>query len=95
MGVRGRAALKDIRADARAQADFSHLPPISGAISARALELARRHIRQAGLEGKITVYQRDLRDLAAVRPRTVLPGAIRPMASAWGIAKPASSCTAP
>lgn len=62
-------ALKDIRADARAQADFSHLPPISGSdISPEALELARRHIRQAGLEGKITVYQRDLRDLQLSGP---------------------------
>lgn len=56
--------LQEIRRDAGAQADFSHLPPITGSdISAEALELARRHIRQAGLEGKITVYQKDLRDL--------------------------------
>ena len=44
-------------------------PLISGSdISPEALELARRHIRQAGLEGKITVYQRDLRDLQLSGP---------------------------
>lgn len=57
-------ALRAARGVAKEQVDFSHLPPITGSdINPEALELARRHIRQAGLEGKITVYQRDLRDL--------------------------------
>ena len=58
------AALREIREDAKKQYDPALIPPISGSdISEEALTLARRHIRQAGLEGKIRVFQRDLRDL--------------------------------
>ena len=56
--------LKALREEARAACNPGLIPPISGSdISDEALELARRHIRQAGLEGKITVFKRDLRDL--------------------------------
>ena len=56
--------LERIRKDAEAQYDPSRIPEITGSdIDPDALELARRHIRQAGLEGKIRVFQRDLRDL--------------------------------
>ena len=57
-------ALKALRAEAQAQYDPGLIPAISGSdINPEALVLARRHIRQAGLEGKINVFQKDLRDL--------------------------------
>lgn len=57
-------ALKALREDARARYDPARIPEISGSdISGEALTLARRHIRQAGLEGKIRVFEKDLRDL--------------------------------
>ena len=57
-------ALRDAREDARRRYDPSLIPVIRGSdISAEALTLARRHIRQAGLEGKIEVFQKDLREL--------------------------------
>lgn len=57
-------ALRDIREDARRQYDPGLIPQISGSdIDPEALKLAQRHIRQAGLEGKIKVFQKDLRDL--------------------------------
>jgi len=57
-------ALQALRAEAQAGYQPDLIPPISGSdISPEALTLARRHIRQAGLEGKITVFQQDLRDL--------------------------------
>ena len=57
-------AVQSIREDAKAQYDPSRIPAISGSdVNPEALELCRRHIRQAGLEGKIKVYQKDLRDL--------------------------------
>lgn len=56
--------LREIREDARRQYDPGLIPPVSGSdISQDALDLARRHIRQAGLEGRIRVFQKDLRDL--------------------------------
>jgi len=62
-------AIKALREEAKGQYDPSLIPPISGSdISGEALTLARRHIRQAGLEGKIQVFQRDLRDLQLQNP---------------------------
>jgi len=59
-----KRALERIRNEAKAQYDPSLIPEITGSdIDESALELAKRHIRQAGLEGKIRVFQRDLRDL--------------------------------
>ena len=58
------AALERIREEAKKQYDPARIPAISGSdINPEALELARRHIHQAGLEGRIRVFQRDLRDL--------------------------------
>lgn len=58
------AALAEIREEARRQYDPERIPRISGSdIDPEALELARRHIRQAGLAGRIEVFQRDLREL--------------------------------
>ncbi|MBO4836488.1 MAG: class I SAM-dependent RNA methyltransferase [Clostridia bacterium] len=58
------SGLPDIRREAREQYDPSRIPAISGSdISEEALELARRHIRQAGMEGCIRVFRKDLRDL--------------------------------
>ena len=58
------SALRALREDAQAQYDPSLIPEISGSdIDPEALKLAKRHIVQAGLGGKITVFERDLRDL--------------------------------
>lgn len=57
-------ALREMRKDAERQFDPGLIPAISGSdISEDALTLARRHIRQAGLEGRINVFRKDLRDL--------------------------------
>ncbi|MBQ7455698.1 MAG: hypothetical protein IJS53_04580, partial [Clostridia bacterium] len=62
-------ALAALRREAAAQFDPSRIPQISGSdIDENALTLARRHIRQAGLEGKIKVFPRDLRDLQLDAP---------------------------
>ena len=59
------AALENIRKDAQAQYDPGRIPPISGSdISPEALKLCRHHIRQAELEGKIQICQKDLRELS-------------------------------
>ncbi len=57
-------ALNAAREAAREQYNPRLIPPISGSdISTEALSLCRRHIRQAGLEGKIMVFERDMREL--------------------------------
>ncbi len=57
-------ALRDAREEAKKRYDPRLIPAISGSdISPEALSLCHRHIRQAGLEGKITVFERDLRNL--------------------------------
>ena len=57
-------ALAALRAEAAKQYDPGRIPALSGSdVSEEALTLARRHIRQAGLEGRIQVFQKDLRDL--------------------------------
>ncbi len=59
-----KSALHALREDAKAQYDPSLIPEISGSdIDPEALKLAKRHIVQAGLGGKITVFEKDLRDL--------------------------------
>jgi len=53
-----------VRQEAQALFDPGRIGEISGSdIDPAALELCRRHIRQAGLEGRIKVSRRDLRDL--------------------------------
>ena len=59
-----RAACDLLRREAENLYQPEKIKHISGSdIDPEALTLARRHIRQAGLEGKITVYQKDVRDL--------------------------------
>ena len=53
-----------LRAEAESRFDPSKIGMIGGSdIDPEALELCKRHIRQAGLAGKITVMQKDLKDL--------------------------------
>ena len=59
-----KSALRALREEARAQYDPSLIPEISGSdIDPEALKLAKKHIVQAGLGGRITVFEKDLRDL--------------------------------
>ena len=59
-----KAAMNALREEAKAQYDPSLIPEISGSdIDPEALKLAKKHIVQAGLGGKITVFERDMRDL--------------------------------
>jgi len=56
--------LRALREEAKAAYDPSLIPEISGSdIDPEALKLAKKHILQAGLGGKITVFEKDLRDL--------------------------------
>ena len=56
--------LADIRKEAENRFDPAAMGAISGSdIDPAAIDLCKRHIRQAGLAGKITVYQKDLKDL--------------------------------
>ena len=56
--------LDALRQDAAARFDPALISGIGGSdIDPEALKLCARHIRQAGLEGKITMRQKDLRDL--------------------------------
>ena len=53
-----------LRKDAESQFDPQKIGMIGGSdIDPEALTLCKRHIKQAGLSGKITVMQKDLRDL--------------------------------
>ncbi len=53
-----------IRQEAESRFDPSLIGSVGGSdLDPEALELCKRHIRQAGLGGKITVTQKDLRDL--------------------------------
>ena len=56
--------MEAIRREAEAAVDFSRIGSIGGSdIDPQALDLCKRHIKQAGLGGRITVRQCDLRDL--------------------------------
>ena len=56
--------MESLRQEAEARVDFSRLGMIGGSdIDPAALDLCKRHIRQAGLNGKITVTHKDLCDL--------------------------------
>ena len=53
-----------LRKEAEEKVDFSRVDMIGGSdIDPEALTLCKRHIKQAGLGGKITVVEKDLRDL--------------------------------
>ncbi len=59
-----RRAFEDVRAAAAARFDASLIQDISGSdIDPEALSLCKKHIAQAGLGSKITVFEKDLRDL--------------------------------
>jgi len=59
-----RAEMKQLRRELEASYDESTPFAISGSdISPEALDLCRRHIRQAGFDGRIQVHQQDLRTL--------------------------------
>ena len=67
------AAAKGERARALAAFDPKKITGITGTdIDPEALELCRRHIRQAGLEGQIKVWQADFRDLTIPGPAAFL-----------------------
>ena len=56
--------MERIRNEAKAQFDPSRIGMIGGSdINPEALELCKRHLKQAGLGGKITVMQKDLKEL--------------------------------
>ena len=59
-----RKAMENLRVEAEARFDPSLIASIGGSdIDGEALTLCKRHLRQAGLGGKITVLQKDLREL--------------------------------
>ena len=59
-----RNELISIRQEAESRFDPAAIGPISGSdIDPEAIRLSKRHLQQAGLAGRITVYQRDLREL--------------------------------
>jgi len=59
-----RKAFEEIREEAFARFDTDKIHDISGSdIDPEALKLCKKHIVQAGLGGRILVYQKDLRDL--------------------------------
>ena len=65
--------LSRIRAEAKAAFDPEKIRGISGSdISEEALRLARQHIRQAGLENRVTVSNRDLRAVTLPSPAVFL-----------------------
>lgn len=64
--ARNRAEIDQIRLEARerfAEAGARPLQVAGSDIDPEAIELARRHIRQAGLEGRISLEVRDLRNV--------------------------------
>lgn len=62
--------MAQLRQEAAARFDPSRIGAVMGSdIDPEALELCRRHIRQAGLEGRITVTKKDLRELTLNSPR--------------------------
>lgn len=59
-----RDAMTDARKEAQARFDPARIGDVRGSdVDPEAIELCRRHIRQAGLEGRIAVEQKDLRTL--------------------------------
>jgi len=65
-GFMPQEAMRRLRAEAMEKYEEGKARPVRIAgsdISAEALELARRHVAQAGLNGRITLERRDLRDV--------------------------------
>lgn len=68
-----KAACEAIRREAQDRFRPDNIDHITGSdIDPEALSLCRKHIRQAGLQGRIEVYESDLRDLKALRPGTCI-----------------------
>lgn len=61
--------MEGLRREAEEKADYSRIGMIGGSdIDPEALELCKRHIKQAGLGGRIAVRQKDLRELTIDAP---------------------------
>lgn len=61
-----RKAFESIREEAKAKFDLSRIQEIGGSdVNPEALSLCKKHLKQAGLGGKVTVFEKDLRDLQA------------------------------
>ena len=59
-----RNVLPQIRKEAKDMYDPSLIKDISGSdIDPKALQLAKKHVQQAGLEGKVKLFEKDLRTL--------------------------------
>lgn len=68
-----KKAFAALREAARAAYRPERIEGITGAdVDAQALELARRHLQQAGLAGKIPLVQQDVRDLRGLTPGGVI-----------------------
>ncbi len=68
-----QADLAALRAEAQAAVDLSRVTGITGAdIDGGALELARRHLKQAGLAGHIELRQQDAKDATPLPGRGVI-----------------------
>lgn len=58
------AQMKQVRQEAEAACDLSTVGSIGGSdIDPQALELCKRHLKQAGLSGRVTLRQTDVKDL--------------------------------
>lgn len=63
-------AFRDIREQARAEFDPARVEGISGAdIDPEAVELANRHLKQAGLAGRVRFEVADMRDCRRAEPQ--------------------------
>ena len=74
-GFMPREEMRLLREEAKARFEEGVSRPLQVAgsdIDPQALELARRHIRQAGLSGRIELTQRDLRDVTLPAPGGVI-----------------------
>lgn len=66
-------SLRALRAEAKLSIDFSKIEGITGADNDRqALELARRHLQQAGIAGRIPLACEDVRDATLPKGRGVI-----------------------
>ncbi len=66
-------ACQRLREQAKASVDLSLIEGISGSdVDPEALKLCRKHIAQAGLSGKIEVFEKDFRDLEPLTPGTCI-----------------------
>ena len=72
-GFVDRASCKTLRDAAKAQFDPSLIEGITGSdVDPEALALCKKHLVQAGLGGRIQVYEKDLRDLDPLAEKTCI-----------------------